>query len=201
MKTLQKISALFFIGACTCAINAQSQKITVSEDAFIQGGETSGTAFGQSTPKNLRIFNSKSDNKYSRTTYLKFTLPKKIENLKAVELNINLKVYKSDEDPKAMFNLQIYAVENDTWNEATITWNDTLELGSLVGEIEVPQSLDDKNQNLKIKLNAEEISKLVDGKKDREITLALLNSNFNKIGGMAASKEQSDKNASFLLID
>lgn len=200
MKSIIKIVAIALL--FVTYVKAQSQqKIVVSEDAFIEGGESSNTAFGETTPKNLRIFKSLDDSKYSRITYLKFTMPKKMERLNTVELNIPLKVYKNEVDQNATFNLQVFAVENDKWNEFTITWDDALELGEMVGEIEVKQSLDDKNQWIKIKLNQEIINNKFDGNKDRNITLALLNYKFNKISAMAPSKEQSDKTASYLLIE
>jgi len=199
MKNIFKIIALSFVFITNT--NAQSKKIVVSEDAFIQGGETSDTAMGESSPKNLRIFNSLADSKYARITYLKFSTPKKLKSVKKVTLHIPLKVYVNEDKPDATFNLEVFAIENDKWRELSITWGDALELGPLVGKIEVPQSLNNKNQKISIELNADEVSKLFNGKKDRKITLALLNSNFNKISAMAPSKEQSTKVASYLTIE
>lgn len=199
MKNILTIIAIAF--ALSINSNAQSKKITVSEDAFIQGGNTSDTPFGETNPKNLRIFKSNEDTKYSRITYLKFNTPKKLKNVTKVTLHIPLKVYIKEDEPDATFNLEVYAVENDKWRELSITWSDALELGEMVGTIEVPQSVDGKNQKLAIELDAKEISKLIDGKKDKKITLALVNSNFNKVSAMAPSKEQSPKVASYLMIE
>lgn len=201
MRITYKIFTLIFILSLAFIENAQGQKIIVSEDAFIQGGEASGTAFGETTPKNLRIFKSLENSKYSRITYLKFKLPKNLNTISSIELNILLKVYKDEENPVATFNLVVFASENDNWNELSITWDDALKLGSKLGETEIKQSFDDKNQMVRIKLNANEVSKFVDGKKDRDLTLALFNYNFNKISAMAASKEQSKNAAAFLLVE
>ncbi|WP_152287928.1 CBM96 family carbohydrate-binding protein [Flavicella marina] len=198
---MKKLIALLVIVSMTYTVEAQTQKLKVVEDAFIQGGNTSDTAFGESSPKNLRIFKSNSDTKYSRITYLKFETPKKLKSVDKVTLHIPLKVYKNEDQPDATFNLEIYAVENDKWRELSITWSDALELGELVGSMEVPQSLDGKNQKLAIELDAKIVSDLFNGKKDRKITLALVNSNFNKISAMAPSKEQSTKVASYLIIE
>ena len=199
MKNFIKITllTLLLIGSA----NAQKKKIVVSEDAFIQGGDSADTAMGEKSPKNLRIFNSNAESKYARITYLKFSTPKKMKKVSKAILHIPLKVYKNEDKPDATFNLEIYAVENDRWRELSITWNDALELGELLASKEIGQSLDNKNQKLTIELNADELSKLFDGKKDRKITLALVNSNFNKISAMAPSKEQSTKVASYLEIE
>jgi hypothetical protein len=199
MKNLLKILlvSILFIGAT----QAQKQKIKVSEDTFIQGGDTANKAMGEAMPKNLRIFNSEADSKYARIVYLKFNMPKKLKSAKKITLHIPLKVYKNEDKPDATFNLEIFAVENDKWRELSITWNDALELGELVGSMEVGQSLDNKNQKLSIELDAEKVSELFNGKKDRKVTLALLNSNFNKISAMAPSKEQSTKAGSYLEIE
>tara|TARA_B100000809_G_C15136004_1_gene530585 strand:+ start:3926 stop:4525 length:600 start_codon:yes stop_codon:yes gene_type:complete len=199
MKNILTIIAITLVSSI--GLQAQSQKLKVTEDAFIQGGSTSDTAFGETKPKNLRIFKSNEDTKYSRITYLKFSTPKKLKSVKKVTLHIPLKVYVDENQPEATFNLEVYAVENDKWRELSITWSDALELGEMVASMEVPQSLDGKNQKLVIELNAEEVSKLIDGKKDRKITLALVNANFNKISAMAPSKEQSTKVASYLMIE
>ncbi|MGB2273786.1 MAG: DUF7594 domain-containing protein, partial [Flavicella sp.] len=183
--------------ACMFGANVQAQqKIMVKEDVFIQGGETEFTAFGEQKPKNLRIYKSQTSDKYSRITYLKFEMPKKLKSADKISLHIPLKVYPNEDNPDATFNLEVFAVENDKWRELSITWDDALELGSMVGSMEVPQSVDGKNQRLEIELDAKEVSKLFNGKKDRKVTLALLNNNFNRVSAMAPSKEQSSKVAS-----
>lgn len=192
------VIALLFI------INSQAQaqqKIMVSEDTFIEGGESSDKIMGEVKHKNIRIFNSQEATKYARIGYLKFKMPKKLSEVSSVELNMPLKVYKNENRPNEKFNLEIFVVEDDKWNELSITWEDALELGVMVGEAEVEQSLDDKHQWIKIELDAKEISKLFDGKKDRNITLALMNNNFNKVSAMAPTKESYSKNASYLIIE
>ncbi|WP_139958486.1 CBM96 family carbohydrate-binding protein [Flavicella sediminum] len=200
MKNFIKIILLtvLFVGNT----NAQKKKITVSEDAFIQGGDTADKPLGETAAKHLRIFNSNANSKYARIAYLKFNMPKKLKSVKKATLHFPLKVYKNEKLPTdTTFNLEIFAVENDRWRELSITWNDALELGELLASVEVGQSLDGRNQKLSIPLDAEKLSKLFNGKKDRKITLALVNSNFNKISAMAPSKEQSSKAAAYLEIE
>jgi len=198
---MKKLITLSAIVAICLGAQAQTTKLTVKEDAFIQGGNTSDTAFGETSPKNLRIFNSEADSKYARITYLKFETPKKLNKINKATLHIPLKVYENKSNPEATFHLEVYAVENDKWRELSITWSDKLALGALVGSMEVPQSKDGKNQKLTISLDAAKVSELFNGKKDRKITLALVNTNFNKISSMAPSKEQSPKSASYLIIE
>lgn len=183
------------------SIQAQEKKkINVSEDTFIEGGSSSSTAMGEKHPKNMRIFNSNDESKYARIGYMKFSIPKKIKEINTVELHFPLKVYKTDKNPNGKFGLEVYAVENDNWNEKTITWDEALELGSLLGEIKVSQSLDGKNKKIKITLEVEEFKKMLKGKKDRKVTLALTNQDFNKVSAMAPTKEQSGKSAAYLII-
>jgi hypothetical protein len=195
---MKKIIAIIALVSTTYGITAQSQKLTVKEDVFIQGGDTSDTAFGETKPKGLFVYKSHAGSKYSRITYLKFETPKKLKSVKKVTLHIPLKVF-PNKNTDAPFTLDVHAVENDRWRESSITWSDALELGELVASIEVEQG--DKVQRLAIELDAKIISNLFDGKKDRNITLALYNSKFNSVSAMAPSKESNIKNASYLVIE
>lgn len=198
---MKKILAILAIGIL-CVANVEAQKkIMVKEDAFIQGGDGEDTAWGETKPKNLRIYKSQDNDKYSRITYLKFEMPKKMKSVDKVTLHIPLKVYINEDNPDATFNLEVFAVENDKWRELSITWSDALEVGEMLGSMEVPQSKDGKNQKLAIELDANEFSKLFNGKKDRKVTLALMNNNFNRVSAMAPSKEQSPKVASYLMVE
>lgn len=199
MKSIINIVALLLLFVST--VQAQkAEKVLVYEDAFIQGGETADVAMGVKKPKNMRIFNSQADSKYARIGYLKFKVSKKIESIKDVELHFSLKVYKTEKNPEGKFGLEVYGVEDDKWSEDSITWEEALELGELLGDIEVEQSLDDKNKKVVVKLNAEAFNKLLNGKKDRMVTLALTNDNFNKVSAMAPTKEQSAKAGAYLMI-
>ncbi|MGY5355934.1 CBM96 family carbohydrate-binding protein [Wenyingzhuangia sp. IMCC45467] len=200
MKTLLKTSVLA-ISLLALNTNAQ-EKITVSADAFIQGGNTENTAFGTEKIKNLLILKSTGNDKYSRITYLKFKTPKKVSELKKVTLNFPIKVYENEEDPELLFNLDIIAVENDKWSESNITWSNALTLGNTVGHMKVPQTTNGKNNNwIEIELDAKEVSKLINGKKDKYITLALANNEFNRLSAILPSKENSPKLAAFLTVE
>jgi hypothetical protein len=184
---------------CSIISNAQTKKITISDDAFVQGGETANETLGETKSKNLLIFNSKENTKYARITYLKFPLPKIMTEGTTIELNIAIKVYKNEANPDLNFNLEVVGVKNDNWSESTITWNNKPELGVVLGATEIKQSVNNELQLVKVKLDAQEFKKLYEN--DREVTIALVNNNFNKISAMGQSKESYAKNAAYLQID
>ena len=185
---------------CSIISNAQTKKITISDDAFVQGGETANENLGETRPKNLLIFNSKDNTKYARITYLKFPLPKKMTEVNTVELNFLIKVYKNESNPDLNFNLEAVGVQNDNWSESTITWNNKPGLGVVLGAAEVKQSLNyEPGQWVKLKLDVQEFKKLYQN--DSEITIALVNNNFNKISAISQSKESYSKSAAYLQIN
>ncbi|MBL4746391.1 MAG: DNRLRE domain-containing protein [Flavobacteriaceae bacterium] len=192
---------LVLICLFTLTFNGLAQeKIMVSEDTFIQGGPSADIAMGATVPKNIRIFNSNANSKYARIGYLKFNLSKKIKTVKNVRLCIPLKVYKSAKNPTGKFELEVMAIENDNWSENSITWNDALTLGKQLGAISVSQATNGKNQLLTIQLDVAVFNSLI-LKKDTTVSLALTNTNFNKVNAMAPSKEQSKRVAAYLLIN
>jgi hypothetical protein len=199
MKTI----TLFFI-LITLSINqfsAQSYKILVSEDAFVQGGQTADDNLGKTAIKKLMVGNSKANNKYARKTFLKFTLPSNLNSFNSITLNIPIKVFKSDVNPGVKFKLDIFLVKNNNWKEDKITWNNAEEVDSKIGSIEIAQSQNDKNEWHKIELDASLIKELLKVQKGNILTLALLNIDFNKTSAIMPSKEQSKKTASYLIIE
>lgn len=192
---------LILICLFAIAFNGLAQeKIMVSEDAFIQGGPSANIAMGTNKQKNIRIFKSNDNSKYARIGYLKFTLPKTIKSVQKVQLCIPLKVYKSAKNPTGKFELEVMAIENDDWNENTITWNQALILGKQLGAASISQSENGKNQLVTITLDATVFNSLLH-KKDKTVSLGLTNTKFNKVNAMAPSKEQSKRAAAYLLIN
>ena len=199
MKNIITIIAIAFTFSINS--NAQSVKIMVSEDAFIQGGGTSNTAMGVKAKKALKIKKSKANSAYTRISYLKFETPKKLKKADKITLHVPLLVYVNKNHPDRTFGLNIFAVENDNWTEDTINWSEALELGELVGSMEVPQCLNNQTKELAIELSAEKVSLLFKGRNDKNITLALVNSKNNGLGATAPSKERSVNLASYLMIE
>lgn len=199
---MKKTINVFIFMFLSCIIsNAQTKKFVVSEDAYVQGGETANETFGETKPKNLLILNSLENTKYARISYLKFSLPKKMAEASSIELNLLIKVYKKEELPDLNFNLEVVGVKNDNWSESTINWDNKPELGVVLCTTELKQSLNNESNWVKLKLDAQEFNKLFDSAKDREVTIALVNTNFNKISAIAQSKESFSNNAAYLQID
>jgi len=180
-------------------LNAQQDRINVFEDTFIQGGETSGEAFGETKNNLLRIGNSDKDNKYARISYLKFKMPKDLDDINKINLLINIKVFKKDNLPDETFKLTVFGLENDKWSESNITWEDALELGNEVGFIELPQSLTDKTEKVNIELNIDEIRKLMSSKKDKYVSLALVSYD-SKTSAVITSKDSNPKFGPYLRL-
>jgi len=199
---MKKTINIYIFTLLSCIIsNAQIKKIVVSEDAYVQGGETATETFGETKSKNLLIFNSKENSKYARISYLKFSFPKKMAEASSIELNLLIKIYKKDELPDLTFNLEVVGVNNDNWSESAINWDNKPELGAVLSTTEINQSPNNDSQWIKLKLDTKEFNKLFDGNKDRNVTIALVNTNFNKISAIAQSKESYSTNAAYLQID
>ncbi|WP_303315292.1 DNRLRE domain-containing protein [Flavivirga abyssicola] len=190
--------ALFFCAS----IYAEAQdnfKIIASEDTYVQGGETSAKAMGETSKKQLRISNSNAKNKYARITYLKFLLPKKLKSMESAMLHIPVKVFNKTDDLEKTFKLDVYTVQSDNWNESTLTWDTKPEVNKKVGSINLKKTEGKQSEWQEIVLNTYEIFKM-HSRKDTTITLALLNTDFNKTAAICPSKEQSISSAAYLVI-
>ncbi len=201
MKTLSIICTVLLLFALEVeAQEIQEYKILVSEDTFVQGGDTADEAMGTKSAKQLRVGNSNAKSKYARTTYLKFTLPKRIKRMQEVTLHLPVKVFNGSKNPDAKFTLEVYTVTNNDWDENTLTRNTKPDITKLVGSIDLPISEGKESTWHKIILDTYPIFKLSNSQKNRTITLALLNTKFNRTSSISPSKEQSKNAISYLTI-
>jgi len=197
MNTAKILS--FVILFFTITINAQ-KKIKVSEDAFVQGGDTKNTTFGVEKSNALMVANSKKSGKYSRNSYLKFEITEDIKDKKII-LHIPVKVFNKSGDESTLFNLEVYTVEDNTWSENEITFENKPSLGKKIGGIEIPESVDKKMSWQKIELDTKEVSALLNQSKSTTLSLALVNLEFNKTSAMMGAKEKSKKFSSYITIE
>lgn len=192
--------AAFLVFSCGSQKSATTGKIKVKEDAFVQGGNTSNQHMGNEMPKILRIFNSNEETKYARTSLLKFELPGKKNDFQKVTLHFPIEVYKKTEYPNAKFHLQVYGTDNN-WQESSVTFNTLPKKGDLLGETKIEQSSDGKAHWIEIELNLNKIKTLLNQSKDGKLSFQLRNDEFNRISAKVPSKEQGDKEASYLVLE
>lgn len=186
----KKLLSLIVLSLVTVmSVTAQTKKIKASEGTFVQGGETADETFGVSKPDVLFVLNSKTNTKWSRIGFLKFKLPEGVKSLKSVELNIKIKVFKKEEFPDSKFDLDVQAVPEGKWSSKSITFNNAPKLGTVVGSVQLDQSLDDKLKSVSIKLDAEAVNKLLEESKDGEITIALANNISAKTAAILGVKD------------
>ncbi|MBS2213090.1 DNRLRE domain-containing protein [Carboxylicivirga mesophila] len=162
-------------------------KVKVSQDAFVQGGNTANEPMGVTESGELRIMKSGGTDKYSRTSYLQFNL-KKVEDFTSVDLNICVKVYESKEDASAEFEMQVYACDDNKWSESSLAFNNKPEKGDLLAT--QTMGVNEKNEWVKISLPADKVKQLLKKSKKGKITLVLSNDNFNKTSAIVISKER-----------
>lgn len=192
MKTIVKLLSVAMLLLISVNANAQKvQKIKVSQDAFVQGGETADEPMGVTTSDRLRVMKSTGDSKYSRITYLQFNL-KKVAVINDVELNVCVKVYESKDDASAQFSMDVMACEDNKWSENSITFNNKPEVGELLASVVVPTN--ENNEWVKISIPAEKIKELKD--KKGKVTLVIYNTDFNRTSGEIISKERTWSNGS-----
>lgn len=198
MKKIITIALVILVISLGGHINAQ-EKIMVLEDTFVQGGNTSNSVMGKEAPKQLKVFNSDKDTKYARTTYLKFELPKNLDNVSKITLHIAVKVFDKNA-PGKLFKLDIYAINNNNWSEDKLTFNNKPSLDrSMIGSLSIPSS--SNHEKVSIDLDVNSLKKQLHETKVNIITLALLNTDFNKTSAMMPSKEKSKRVASYLTIE
>lgn len=179
-----KKNVLSFIVLCIAVVmpvNAQSEKIKILESAFVQGGETSLEAFGVSKPENMLVFNSKTNTKYSRTTFMKFKIPEGMNCLNSVRISLQIVVFKNKDFPDSKFDLDVQAVPEGKWSSQSITFNNAPKLGDVLGSAQLDQSLDGKMGRVEIKLKEETVNKLIKESKNGILTIALANNVFSRI--------------------
>ena len=196
-----KSFVLIFGLLCLLSFNlqAQQERINALEDTFIQGGETSTEAFGETKAKTLHIGHSDKNSKYARIAYLKFKMPKDIEDIQKINLFINIKVFKKDDFPEETFDLSVFFVNSDNWSESNITWEDALELGGKIAHINLPQTKTDKAEEVKIELDVNEIKANI-SKKGRVLSLALASYD-SKMSAVVTSKDNSPKYGPYLVLE
>lgn len=199
MKVNKLILPLLFL--LSFIINAQSNKIFVTEDVFVQGGETRETKFGAEKSNLLMVFVSKRDTKFGRITFLKFDLPKNVKNANKMKLHIPIKVFNNTEDDSLLFKLDVYTVENNTWSENELTWDKKPDYAKRLGTISLAKSANNKNSWEEIELDFKVINDLIISQKSNTITLGLYNLEPNKTSAVLPSKEKSKKMASYITFE
>lgn len=191
----KKLLSLIALGFMTVmSVNAQSQKIKITESAYIQGGETALEAFGVSKPETLLVLNSKGNTKFARTTFLKFKLPEGLDQVKSAELALQIKVFKDRIPSDSKFDLDVQAVPNCKWSSQSITFSNAPKAGSVLASAKIDQSADNKFDWVSIKLDVEAVNELIKDSKKRAITIALAN-NVASTFGASIGKD------SFLILE
>ncbi|MEC3908841.1 hypothetical protein VOI54_17570 [Tamlana sp. 2201CG12-4] len=189
------------ISVLVVPVQAQKNKIKVSEDTYIEAGLSARIPMGEKDSKNIKVFKSEGTDKQSRTGLLKFKIPGHIKSYKRVSLYLYVLVNRKDHIPNAMFNLNVFGVQNDEWSELKIIWDDRIKTGSLLGTKSIPQSFNKKRELVKIRLKIGAFKKLIDKNRDTIVSLALANTEFNKINAVISTKERSMKQAAYLVIE
>lgn len=191
---MKRLIACFSFGMMILfPVFSQAQKATkvkVAEDAFVQGGETATEALGATISDRLRIQKSDGNDKYSRSTYLKFAFDAQKDFSSAV-LNLCLKVNASKNDVDAQFSLDVYSSENEAWDEASITFEKCPAIQDLMGQTTLAPN--ENNDWVQIELNAETLKKLIKANQGT-VTLVLYNKDFNQTSAEVISKERKWQN-------
>lgn len=91
--------------------------LTAIEDAVVKGGKSSNKSFGTAKVMNVEMNASNADK--NQVSYLKFDLSDLNKNtINAAVLKVYGKT--SDQSP---YRLHVYALEDTSWNEQSLTWN------------------------------------------------------------------------------
>lgn len=127
MKKLHVKLCISLLALWVCNFAAASvTNVPVSEDSYTRGGSNADTNYGDSTT--IRIKDSLNDS-FSRVAYLKF----------------DVSAYSSVRSAKLFFygraqvgmDVNARAVNNDSWSESSITWNNAPSLSTNYGSVQV----------------------------------------------------------------
>lgn len=104
-------------------VDAFIEEIVASDDTYVRGGQYAGQNFG--AEKQMNVAANVSD-EYIREAYFKFNL----DEIKGDIVTVSMNVYAAVTDPAGPDKeLKVYAVEDDSWDEMTLTWNNKPQYG------------------------------------------------------------------------
>lgn len=185
--TLFVIAGLLTAGTVKAA-DGDVAVINVSEDAFVQGGNSANTNFG--ADERLIVKNDVSAST-RRLTYLKFVIPDNVtaEQIGKARLSLYLKGANTG---ISSVKWVIYYINDDSWKESEITFNNKPSLGYEI--IQVP-SISTPDENIQIRLT--EAVKTEIGK-DRILTIAIDGDVANQKGDATFYSKENTINTGFI---
>lgn len=99
--------------------NDDVTQIPIQADTYVNAGSLANTNYG--TDPMLQVRTWSSDPNYTRESYMKFDLSSYSREVGSVTLNVYAAVINTNGSPLAF---QLYGVEDDTWTENRVTWNE-----------------------------------------------------------------------------
>jgi hypothetical protein len=121
-------------GELDFGIPAPDQFLFVAEDASVRGGDNSSTNYGNSDQLEVKENSGSANN--DRVSFLKFDL----SQLSAPVYNARLRMRVSNSPPTPDALCNLHFVQDDTWNENTVTWENQPSFDSLLGTLSVPNA-------------------------------------------------------------
>lgn len=113
-------------------ISMPTPPLTPIADSFVRGGRFEGVNYGSENTLTVRL--DSRDESFERSSYLKFDIPRYADS-DLVSATLRLRV----ESVSRMGNSHsVYSVDNDSWRESSITWNNRPPLGDLLSSDIVP---------------------------------------------------------------
>jgi len=98
------------------SVSAQtSYSLSPVADAFVRNGTYAANSYGSDT---ALIIKGSASSGYTRTSYLKFSLGN-VSNI----ISARLRIYGRNTDNTSSISFSTYSVDNDSWTESGITWN------------------------------------------------------------------------------
>ena len=137
MKQLFYLALFVFCFYMPCAMSAGENDvvINVSEDAYVQGGNSANVTQGAADSETLAIRNHSSVNN-KKKVYLKFVIPDDVTNEQVQTASISLYVKSCNANIGAP-TWNVYSA-SDEWSESAITWNNQPTDGTLITTYKIP---------------------------------------------------------------
>lgn len=139
-KYFKKIQLLFIL--LVTSIGFSQTDITVSDDAYVRGGENDGTVYNGGV---VEVKESSSGNvAFSRHAFLKFDIST-YSSITSAVLHIS-----GNQASGSAFDITVSEVLIDTWAESALTWSNSPAITNAIGTFSTPGDIDDVYQDFQI---------------------------------------------------
>ena len=177
----------------------ESPATNLIADAYTSAGSNADLNYGSQDNVLLKTHTDFDASTSTRKGYLKFKLNTLVEGEEVLSAKINLRLYYAG---SAGLSFNIYAIEDDTWEENTITWNNAPAFGDVLTVLTTTKTLNSDADTFEdYELDITDFVKSQVATDDYTISVGLYDDTPGNNHIRIFSKENTDENAKPAKID